>query len=144
MNRILSVAYRSDIRKVCYVVEERGREIFSDVFAMRGNDKESQIEALKKGLLKCKGIVKHEDLLVIQVGGTYLIKWLEEENPNPEYREILDEYFDILESIDCRYTYALCKDSQAVYHIKKHGLDKKQVEGASIADMFAEFPEEVG
>lgn len=100
------------------------------------NIKEDVLVSLSKGLRACRNIVSHDDILYIEIQNQHLCNWL---NGNLEYKGYssgLDEAFNALESLDCRYRFLFIKNP-VVCRIVNDGV--KEVRGQSAMDAIADL-----
>lgn len=138
MNYRLSCATNRVEGKNGFVLELSGREVEADVFKTEGdNIKENILETIYRGIRVARGVVKHEDILFIEVQNFHLCEWLSGLKEYKGYEEKLDKVFEVLESTDCRYRFVFVKNPYAKSYIKAH--DVKGISGSSIADVMSEF-----
>lgn len=136
MNYKLSIGVDRPKGKACYVLELGGREIDSKIQKIKSrNIKEEALNILEIGLRSCRSIVKHDDILIIDIQNRHLHQWLDESVEYNGYNESLDKVFDTLDTLDCRYRFSFNPKTYALKYIDKYGKTDT-IQGSSIADMF--------
>lgn len=112
---------------VTALVESDGRVLKSRVTEFMGtNIKDNAIEAVTSGLRLVKGIVKHDDLLIVEVQNQHLASWISGRVEYKDYDTLLDKLFEVLESIDCRYKVVCVPNSYAKQFGLTNGVTKKE------------------
>lgn len=117
-------------------VSAEGKSLKSQVVRVGSNEspKDVILSMLTKGLRLCRGIVKHEDILYIEVQNRHLCDWLTGAREHIGFSDGMDGLFEVLESLDCRYRFVFVeKPSCRVY--EGEGLFGK-VEGSSVESAF--------
>lgn len=139
MNYRLSVSSVRTKGKHGYVIEAEGKTLETSVSNVSSlNLKEDILITLTKALRAVKPMVKHEDLIAIEIQNQHLQQWLSGMVDYKDYAEPLGEVFDVLESIDCRYRFIFVPEPYAKGVVIKSDLNKTSV-GSSIEDIAKEF-----
>jgi len=134
MNYRLSVAVKRPIGKVGFTLEVKGKTVESYVGKMAtGNIKTEILSTIVKGLRVCRSHLCHEDILYIDVQNRHLQQWLDGFIEYKEYVEGLDEVFDVLESLDCRYKFVFNSNPYAGMFIERNSIST--IKGSSIASI---------
>lgn len=111
MNIKLSVYTNRVKGKSGYVVFIDGRGRSTEVSGMVSiNIKEDILTKLAKGLRQCRQYVSHKDILYIEIQNQHLCNWLNGKVEYKSYNTYLDEVFEVLESLDCRYKFVFVKE----------------------------------
>lgn len=106
-------SYRSK-HKRGFVIETEGRTLRKFVCKTKSlNIKEDILITLTEGLRALKPLVKHEDIVFIEIQNTHLQQWLSGLVEYKEYSKYLDEVFEVLEGIDCKYKFVFSKEPSA-------------------------------
>lgn len=136
MNYKLSVFVNRPKGSRCYVAECNGYERVSDITSCFPdcNIKKETLIVLKKGLLAIRGMVKHEDLVLIEISNQHLHRWLDERIDYKGYNKELDDVFSVLETLDCRYRFVFKENPYAKDFLERN--KRQGIIGSSIGDMF--------
>lgn len=125
-------------RKIGYTLEAKGSVIDEKISKFKGNNiKENALEALYAGLCACRGRLKHEDLLMIEVQNVHLCNWLNGLIEYKDYSEGLDKVFAMLESLDCRYRFIFMLKPFVKGYMADKGITKVDV--SSVDDLMSSF-----
>lgn len=65
------------------------------------------LKNLQRGILASKNLVRHEDILIIEVSDSYTYKWLQSESPNPKFIGQFTATHQAINKLICRYMFAL-------------------------------------
>lgn len=134
MNYRLSVAVKRPIGKSGYTLDVKGKTIESYIGKISDSNLKNEIlSTIVKGLRVCRSHLKHEDILYIDVQNRHLQQWLDGFVEYKEYSDGLDEVFDVLESLDCRYKFVFNDKPYAGVFIEKNEVST--VKGSFIADI---------
>lgn len=125
-------------KKVGFTLELKGKVISEKIFRFKGtNIKENALEAIYAGLCACRGKLKHDDVLIVEVQNIHLCNWLNGLQEYKDYNEGLDNVFAMLESIDCRYRFIFVVKPYVKGYMSGKGFTK--VEVTSIDDFMSTF-----
>ena len=134
MNYRLSVAVKRPMGKVGYTLDVKGRTVESYVGKMStDNIKNEILSTIAKGLRMCRSYLTHDDILYIDVQNRHLQQWLDGFVEYKGYVDGLDEVFDVLESLDCRYKFVFNSNPYAGVYISKN--EKTTLSGSSISSI---------
>ena len=134
MNYRLSIGVNRPIGKKCFVLERKGMELDSKILSNSSrNIKIELLSVLAKGLMSCRSYVKHEDILYIELQNREILSWLSGLEEYKGYEDELDSVYEILESLDCRYSFLFIEKPYALGYINKN--KKTDVKGSSISDL---------
>ena len=135
--RLSTFASRVD-RKCCFVLEVGGNIVNSSVLPFRGsNIKINALDIIERGLRSARVIVKHEDLLVVEVQNRHIKGWLSGETAYTDYFEEIDRLLEVLDSIDCKYRMLFVPDTYAKEYLKKAKVSR--VSASSASSVMADF-----
>ena len=124
--------------KRCFILEGDGRVLSEKVSKFSGdNIKENALTCVYQGLIACKGVVTHDDILVIEVQNSHLCEWLNGLSEHKNYSEALEKVFDMLDKVDCRYRFCHDVEPTTKRYLKKSEITK--VEVSSVDDMMKDF-----
>ena len=138
MNYRLSTATLRVKGKHGYVLEHAGKTVAVRVSKTKSsNIKEDILMVITEGLREARSYVKHEDILYIEVQNIHLQQWLSGMVEYKEYSKYLDDVFEVLESMDCRYKFVFEKEPYAKQVVSKTSLSIDQ--GSSLSDIISEF-----
>lgn len=138
MNYNLSVMADRVNGKCSYTLSSSGKVISDKISKFSGdNIKVNALNQLKVGLMACKNLVSHDDILSIEVQNTHLCDWLNGRVAHKDYIGQLSDVFDVLETIDCRYRFLFNKEPFAKVYASKRDFTKIAV--STIDDMFKDF-----
>lgn len=120
--------------KGCFVLEKEGKVFHKEVFSIRKSDestlKEYTFEAILKGLKYARTLVNHEDLLLIELHNTHLVKWLNGQTDYKGYEVYLDSIFSLIETLDCRYLFSKTDVKKAKKVLSEGTPVAQKLEGA--------------
>lgn len=138
-NYRLSIAsMRGIVQKHGFIIESHGRTLESSVSAISSlNLKSDLLKVLEAGLRSARSMVKHEDILYIEIPNQHLTNWLSGRVEYKKYSEELDAVFNVLESVDCRYKFMYVKNSYATELVKNTKVFLN--EGSSLMDAFKDL-----
>ena len=100
------------------------------------NIKGDVLITLAKGLRACRKYAGHSDILYIEIQNQHLCNWLEGCVEYKGYSSFLDDAFEALESLDCRYRFVFVKNPVA-----KRLVDEgsSQIKGMSLSEAFSDL-----
>jgi len=139
MNYRVSCGVDRPCQKQGFVIEQSGKtekEVVMKLYS--DNLKESVLDCIYHALKEVKPLVKHEDVVIVEVQNAHLVDWLSGLVEYKGYEKELDLVFEVLESIDCRYRFVFCKTP----FIKKYlrGMELTEtLKTSSIKDLMGEF-----
>lgn len=67
--------------------------------------REVVLRNLQRGILASKDLVKHEDVLVIEVSDSYVYNWLVDNSPNQKYMDSFSATHQAINKLICRYRF---------------------------------------
>ena len=130
----------ADVKKYkgAFIIYKGGRAEVSNVFAIPNKGFESKLkeytfESLIRGLRNVRGMVNHDDLLLIELPNGHMVDWLNGKKEYKGYNEYLDIVSEIMDTLDCRYlfTKSSVKDAKRLIDLE---VTKVQTQG--IVDAF--------
>lgn len=125
MNYKLSTYANRVSKKNCFTLESGGKTVNSLVFRFIGdNIKQNALETIYRGLKTVGQVVKHNDVVIVEVQNQHLCNWLLGYQEYQGYNEKLDKVFEVLEGIDCRYKFVTEKKPYAKVFGDRNGLTK--------------------
>lgn len=110
MNIVLNCAAKKGLG--AFNVYKEGFESYYSVFKVGSREERLKgyiLGAVLEGLKYAKGIVAHEDLLLINIQNSQIVDWLSFYEDKKEYNYILDVIYDVLDSVDCRVMFVFDK-----------------------------------
>ena len=138
MNYKLSVHADRVSEKDCFILLKEGRVIAEKVSRFFGDSiKENVLQTLYQGFLACRGVLTHDDILVIEIQNRHVHSWLSGLVDYDEYGAYLDKVFDVLETLDCRYKFFFTDKPFAKQYAKKRNFTREKM--SSVADLMSEF-----
>lgn len=138
MNYRLSCGVNRSICKSGFVLELNGKEIASSVFKCpTDNIKECILEAVYRGFRYTRGIIKHKDLLIIEIQNSHLCDWLSGKIEYKGYLNYMDKILDELEYMDCRYKFMFISEPYAKKYLLNHDVDR--VSTSTFADAMSDL-----
>ena len=93
-----------------------------------------QLEEIINGLAKLRGLVEHDDVLIIEIENRWVYEWLELEREQQKYIQQIDKIFDILDTLDCKYHF-LHNETPQVNLLLDKGVQKEKVKLLSSVEM---------
>ena len=128
-----------------YFIERESQILEEHLVKVNRNEsmKKLIIENITDGIRHVKNLVAHEDVLSIIIQNRNVAEWIVNRNES-RYRDFvpqIDELFDVLEELDCRYTIVFNSNSMARKFVK-NSFEFDKVAAESIEDVFSEFDAE--
>lgn len=121
-------------KKCAFVLEVSGKEVTAGIFGLNGDFTESILNCITKGLRACKTSLKHSDILCICVQNDKVYRWLNDSFEDRDYADKLEELYNTLDTLDCKYRCVVDKNSYAKIYLDSH---KNDVKGSGIEETFA-------
>ena len=138
MNYRLSCAVVRPMKKCGYILEKDGRMLSEKVISLPDeNVKKCALEVLYWGIKSARGLIKHEDLLMIELQNTHLVDWLLGEKDYAGYEDYLEKVFSVLEMLDCKYKVVCVPNNYASVYVKENSISR--VKTASVKDMMSDL-----
>lgn len=138
MNYRLSCAADRTVNKCGFTLECCGKEVYSELFkCISDNLKECILETIYRGIRVSRGYVSHDDIIRIEIQNNQICEWLSGYKEYKGYTDYINKIFEVLESMDCRYTFVYVKKPYAKLYIASHDLSKVNV--SSVADIMKDF-----
>lgn len=135
--KVSTYANRVD-KKRGFTIEAEGKILEEKISKFEGdNIKENALQTILQGIRACRSLPSHNDILIIEVQNIHLCNWLNGLQEYKEYNEWLDKIFELLETLDCRYSFYFNKKPFAKEYIKGKGITKVSV--GSVDDMMSDF-----
>lgn len=135
MNVKLSIFTNRAKERTGYVVYVGGKPVknWLKSVSREGAVKDYILESLSKGLSACRGVVSHDDILYIEIQNRDLCSWLDGKVEYKGYESTLDDAFEALECLDCRYRFLFVKEPVAKRYVEE---GKREESGSSLAEAF--------
>jgi len=142
-NYRVSVSYNRVKSSCAYVVETEGvTKVVQISPKINPSVKKGILEILTVALRETKPLVSHEDIVFIEIPNKHLCEWLSGLVEYKDYSTEMDEVFDVLETMDCKYRFLFVKEPYAKKVMQKGGLDCGiRNTCSSLADVLKEFEE---
>ena len=139
MNFTLSVIADRPKKKAGYVLLSEGKILVEKINKFSGNNiKENLFNQIILGLRECRSWLSHNDVLYIELlNNKYLKGWLVDNIDSKEYALFLDEIFEVLDSLDCKYKFFFTEKSFAKKYIDDRDYTKLKV--SSLDDLMKDF-----
>lgn len=83
-----------------------GKTLIAKAFTGR-NKRQLLLQNLQRGIIAGKDLVKHEDILIIEVNDSYVYNWLKEDAPNSKYLDQFTATHVALNKLICKYRFVL-------------------------------------
>lgn len=118
--------------RVGYVIEKQGVVLKKNVSSRHIEDlKKGILDAIFLGLCAVRSEVSHDDVLTVVVQNiqTATVLRTREEGSLKNYVESLDEVYDVIESLDCRYKVVYLEKYTAMYEVLNGEVEKMKLEG---------------
>ena len=136
MNYRLSCIADRVNNKNCYIIVCNGKVIKEYIGSFVGkNIKINILKLIEMGVRDLNNVVKHDDLVIVEIQNSYLQDWLYGLKYKKGYQYYLNDVYNVMDAIDCRFKFVYNKNPDAKNYMV--GKEPTKVQYFSIEDAFA-------